>query len=60
MKIPKQPHEKGYECSYNEGWVKDMILEGEQRQPHVGKDEILRQKIEKLKQLKWDWKGSSK
>lgn len=42
MKISKQTHDKGYECSYNKCWVKDMILEGEQRQPHVGKDEILR------------------
>lgn len=34
--------DKGYKCSYYKCWVEDMVLEGEQRQSHVGKDEILR------------------
>ena len=49
-------HNKGYKCSYYKCWVKDMVLEGEQCQPHVGEDEILCQEIEKLKQLKRNFK----
>lgn len=33
-----------------------MVLEGEQCQSHVGEDEILCQEIEKLKQLKRNFK----
>jgi hypothetical protein len=28
-----------------------VVLEGEQRQTHVGEDEILRQEVQQLKQL---------
>lgn len=49
-------YSKGYKCSYYKCWVKDMVLEGEQCQSHVGEDEILCQEIEKLKQLKTKFK----
>lgn len=49
-------HSKGYKCSYYKCWIKDMALKGEQCQSHVRKDEILCQEIEKLKQLKQNFK----
>lgn len=49
-------HNKGYKCAYYKCWVKDMVLEGKQCQSHVGEDEILCQEIEKLKQLKQNFK----
>lgn len=42
---------KGYERSNDEQRVKDVGLEGEERQAHVGEDEVLRQKVQQLKQL---------
>lgn len=46
------PGAKGYEGPDDEQRVKDVGLEGEERQAHVGEDEVLRQEVEELKQLK--------
>lgn len=43
----------GYECSHDEDGAEDVVLEGEQRQTHVGEDEVLRQEVQHLEQLKW-------
>lgn len=43
---------KGYEGSDNEERVEDVRLEGEERQTHVGEDEVLCQEVQQLKQLK--------
>lgn len=40
-----------YESSNDEHGIKDMILEGEQGQTHVGENEVLCQEIQQLKQL---------
>lgn len=42
---------KRYESSNDEHGIKDMILEGEQGQTHVGENEVLCQEIQQLKQL---------
>lgn len=43
---------KGYEGSDDEEWVEDVRLEGEERQAHVGEDEVLCQEVQQFKQLK--------
>lgn len=43
----------GYKCSHNEDRAEDVVLEGEQRQTHVGEDEVFRQEVQHLKQLKY-------
>ena len=42
---------QGYEGSDDEHGVEDVRLEGEERQSHVGEDEVLCQEFENLKQL---------
>lgn len=42
---------KGYKCPNDEDGVEDVILEGEQRQAHVGEDEVLGQEVKDLKEL---------
>lgn len=42
---------KGYERPDDEDGVEDVILEGEQRQAHVGEDEVLGQEVKDLKEL---------
>jgi len=42
---------EGYESSDNEHGVEHVVLEGEQRQAHVGEDEVLCQEAQQLKQL---------
>lgn len=42
----------GYERSHNEDGAEDVVLEGEQSQTHVGEDEVLRQEMQHLEQLK--------
>lgn len=44
-------NEKRYESSNDEHGIKDMILEGEQGQTHVGENEVLCQEIQQFKQL---------
>ena len=36
---------KRYKSSNDEHGIKDVVLEGEQSQTHVGEDEVLRQEI---------------
>lgn len=36
---------KRYESSNDEHGIKDMVLEGEQGQTHVGEDEVLSQEV---------------
>lgn len=43
---------KGYEGSDDEERVKDVRLEGEESQAHVGEDEVLRQEVQQLEKLK--------
>lgn len=43
---------KGYERPDDEDGVEDVILEGEQRQAHVGEDEVLGQEVKDLKELR--------
>lgn len=43
---------RGYKGSDDEHRVEDVRLEGEERQAHVGEDEVLCQEVEQLKQLK--------
>lgn len=42
---------KGYKGSDDEHRVKDVWLEGEESQAHVGEDEVLCQEVQQLKQL---------
>lgn len=42
---------KGYKSPDDEDGAENMILEGEQSQAHVGKDEILCQEVKNLKEL---------
>lgn len=42
---------KGYKSSYDENGAENVILEGEQSQPHVGEDEVLSQEVKDLKEL---------
>lgn len=43
--------QKGYERPEDEDGVEDVILESEQRQAHVGEDEVLSQEVKDLKEL---------
>lgn len=43
--------QKGYESPEDEDGVEDVILESEQRQAHVGEDEVLSQEVKDLKEL---------
>ena len=51
---------KRYEGSDDEEGVEDVGLEGEQRQAHVGEDEVLRQEVQQLKELGEEIKPPSK
>ncbi len=42
---------KRYKSSDDEHGVKDVVLEGEQSQTHVGENEVLSQEVQQLKQL---------
>lgn len=42
---------KRYKSSNNEHRVKDVVVEGEQGQTHVGENEVLSQEIQQFKQL---------
>lgn len=43
---------KGYKGSKDKKNIKNVVLEGEQRQAHVTEDDVLSQKVHKFKQLK--------
>lgn len=49
---------KRYKSSNDEHWVKDVVLEGEQGQTHVGENEILCQEIQQFKQLQHSRKNN--
>lgn len=42
---------KGYESPEDEDGVEDVILESEQRQAHVGENEVLSQEVKDLEEL---------
>lgn len=42
---------KGYKSTNDENGAENVLLEGKQRQAHVGEDEILCQEVQHLKQL---------
>ena len=42
---------EGYESADDEHGVEHVVLEGKQRQAHVGENEVLCQEIQQLKQL---------
>lgn len=42
---------KGYKSPEDEDGVEDVILESEQRQAHVGEDEVLSQEVKDLEEL---------
>lgn len=42
---------KRYKSSNDEHGIKDVVLEGEQGQTHVGENEVLCQEIQQLEQL---------
>lgn len=48
----KKEDSKGYKSPHHEGRVKDVVLEGEQCESHVGEDEVFCQEIQKFEQLK--------
>ena len=43
---------KGYKRPEDEDGAEDVVLEGEQSQPHVGEDEVLCKEVQHLEQLK--------
>lgn len=48
----KKKDSKGYKSPHHKGRVKDVVLEGEQCESHVGEDEVFCQEIQKFEQLK--------
>lgn len=56
--VRKEKCTKRYKSSNDEHRIKDVVLEGEQGQTHVGENEVLRQEIQQFKELKKKGKSS--
>ena len=51
LRVENSGTKKGYKSSNDENWAENVLLEGKQRQAHVGEDEVLRQEVQHLKEL---------